>query len=205
MPDKHEGDFAPEPDVEISEQVHGFIVSSTGRIILRIDVVERGLLTSLLEQMIDLVTPDDDDQEVDPLARMVGIDAQVTRPQDPAVARLFPDAYRDDEQAADDFRRFTERGLREHKQANARTALDSLEGSGSKVTLSPDQAHAWLGALTDVRLVLGARLELTDDNHDELVTLPDDDPRSATVHIYDWLTYLQETLVRCLISSTPQH
>ncbi len=186
-------------DGEVSDQVHGFIVSSTGRIILRVDVVERGLLASLLEQLIELVAPDEEAPDADPLATMVGIDAEATRPHDPVLARLFPDAYKDDDQAAGDFRRFTERGLREHKLVNARAALDSLEGSGAKVTLSVDQAHAWLGALTDVRLALGVRLELTDDNHETLLALPDEDPRAATVHIYDWLTYLQESLVRCLV------
>jgi len=188
----------------MSDEVHGFIVSSTGRIILRIDVVERGLLVSLLEQLIELVAPEDADEDADPLARMVGIDAQALPPQDLVLARLLPDAYRDDDQAAGDFRRFTERGLREHKQANARTALDSLAGSGAKVTLTPDQARSWLGVLTDVRLALGVRLELTDDNHEELLSLPDHDPRAASIHMYDWLTYLQETLVRCLMASPPE-
>jgi hypothetical protein len=188
----------------MSDEVHGFIISSTGRIILRIDVIERGLLMSLLEQLMELVAPEEADEDADPLARMVGIDAQASPPQDPVLARLLPQAYRDDEQASDDFRRFTERSLREHKQFNARTALDSLVGSGAKVTLSPQQAQAWLGALTDVRLALGVRLELTDDNHDALLSLPDDDPRAASVHIYDWLTYLQETLVRCVLASLPE-
>lgn len=200
MSTDHDDDDPRLLDGEVSEQVHGFITSSSGRIILRVDVVERGLVASLLEQLIDLVAPDVEASDADPLATMVGIDAEATRPQDPVLARLFPDAYRDDGPAADDFRRFTERGLREQKQANARTALESIVGSGSKITLSPDQARSWLGALTDVRLALGVRLELTDDNHEALLTLPDDDPRAAMVHIYDWLTYLQETLVRCLVT-----
>jgi hypothetical protein len=33
----------------------------------------------------------------------------------------------------------------------------------------------------------------------ELAELPDDDPRAATFHVYDWLTYLQETLVRAVM------
>lgn len=179
--------------------IRGFTRSLTGRIVLRVDVVERGLLRSLLEQLIEFVAPEEIDPDADPLAALIGIDVDAHRPDDPALARLFPDAYADDPQASQDFRRYTERGLREAKVAAATTALQTLDASGEKVTLTPDQAKAWLTALTDIRLALGARLELTEDSHDELANLPEDDPRSGTFHVYDWLTYLAETLVRCLM------
>lgn len=165
---------------------------------LRVDVVEKGLLTTLLEQLADFVTPDVADDE-DPLVRMVGLDPAAERPHDPALARLFPDAYLDDLDAAAEFRRFTERSLRDTKLSHARTALDTLRRSGEKVTLSADEAGAWLGALNDVRLALGTRLGVTEEGLEELASLPDDDPRAATYHVYDWLTYLQETLVRAVM------
>ena len=34
------------------------------------------------------------------------------------------------------------------------------------------------------------------DNHDDLAELPEDDPRAGLLDVYDWLTYLQETLVQ---------
>ena len=142
--------------------VHGFRRTATGRIVLRVDEVEKGLLGSLLQQLIEFVTPEGDLPE-DPLARLVGIDGSAERPEDPALARLFPHAYADDPEAAAEFRRFTERSLRETKVANAATALATLRRSGEKVTLSAAEAASWLGALTDIRLALASRLDLTEE------------------------------------------
>ena len=181
--------------------IHGFRRTLTGRVVLRVDDVEKGLLTMLLQQLVEFVAPEGE-QSDDPLARMVGIDPDAETPDDPALARLFPDAYRDDAEAAAEFRRFTERSLRETKVAQATSALDTLRRSGEKVTLTPDEAAQWLGALTDLRLALGARLGVTEESLQELAELPDDDPRSATYHVYDWLTYLQESLVQSLMPAT---
>lgn len=178
--------------------VHGFRRTATGRIVLRVDVVEKGLLKTLLEQLSDFVTPEGAEDE-DPLVSLVGLNPDAARPEDPALARLFPDAYLDDADAAAEFRRFTERSLRETKLAHAATALETLRRSGEKVTLNSDEAGAWLGALNDVRLALGTRLGITEEGMAELAELPEDDPRSATFHVYDWLTYLQESLVRSLM------
>ena len=52
------------------------------------------------------------------------MDGPVTRPDDPVLERLLPDGYSEDEEGAEDanadFRRYTERGLRDGKVANAR-------------------------------------------------------------------------------------
>jgi hypothetical protein len=178
--------------------VHGFQRTLTGRVVLRVDVVEKGLLTNLLDQLIEFITPEGAEDE-DPLVGIVGLDPDAERPEDPALARLFPDAYLDDLDAAAEFRRFTERSLRETKVAQATTALETLRRSGEKVTLSADEAGAWLGALNDVRLALGTRLGVTEEGLKELAELPDDDPRAAAFHVYDWLTFLQESLVQSLL------
>ena len=178
--------------------VYGFRRGVTGRIVLRVDDVEKGLLSILLQQLIEFVAPDGELSD-DPLAQMVGIDPDAEAPQDPALARLFPDAYRDDPEAAAEFRRFTERSLRDTKVANASTALETLRRSGEKVTLTPAEATCWLGALTDLRLALGSRLGVTEESLEELASLPDDDPRAATYHVYDWLTFLQESLVQSVL------
>lgn len=183
----------------MSDVVRGFTRTLTGRIVLRVDMVEKGLLSTLLEQVIEFVSPDEPGEDTDPLAVIVGIDMQARRPEDPALARLFPDAYPEDSDASADFRRYTERGLREAKATAARTALETLRASGEKITLTTDQAQAWLTALTDIRLALGTRLEITEDSLDDLAQLPDEDPRAGTYHLYDWLTYLAETLVQCLM------
>ena len=66
---------------------------------------------------------------LDDLARLlgqVGETGPATRPDDPVLARLLPDAYADDAEAAGDFRRFTEQELRNGKAAAARTVLATL-------------------------------------------------------------------------------
>jgi len=180
--------------------VHGFRRTARQRIVLRADDVERGLLRELVLQLVALVTPDEDPfgADLDPLAAMVGIDPFAERPEDPALHRLFPDAYTDDEEAAGEFRRFTERSLRDAKLANARTVLDTLGRSGSKVVVSDGEASAWLGTLNDLRLTLASRIGLDQDNHEAFYALPESDPAFAMFHIYDWFTFLQETLVNAL-------
>lgn len=177
---------------------YGFRRTIGGRLVLRADEVERAILADVVTQLAEFVEPDHDPDE-DPLARLVGIDPDAERPDDPALARLFPDAYADDEEAAAEFRRFTERSLREGKLANARTVLDTLGRSGSKVTISDAEAQAWLGTLNDLRLTLGSRLGVEEDNHHVFAALPESHPAFATYQVYDWLTYLQESLVRALL------
>jgi Domain of unknown function (DUF2017) len=132
------------------------------------------------------------------LAAMLGPPAAVAQPEDPVLARLFPDAYREDDGAAADFRRYTEQGLRSGKVAAARTVLATLPGKGGRVRLSAEEAQVWLRALNDVRLALGVRLGITEDYEHELAAGGQAGPRSAYLQVYDWLTFLQETLVRAL-------
>lgn len=180
----------------MGEGTYGFQRTATGRIILRVDQVERGLLASVARQVIDLVKPEELPADADPLAAQLGwMEGHVGLSDDPAVARLLPNAYDDDQDAAD-FRRFTERDLRDGKVQHASTVLAEVERSGDKITVgSPD---SWLGTLNDARLAIGTRIQISEDNHTELASLPDDDPRAGLFHVYDWLTFLQESLVRCL-------
>ena len=63
--------------------------------------------------------------------------------------------------------------LRQQKSANAATVLACLERKGDKVTITRDEALAWLTALNDLRPSLAVRLGLEDEaSHEELVGLP---------------------------------
>jgi len=177
----------------------GFECTDSGRIVLRVDEAERSMLRSLAQQVRDLVAPQAQSGSIDPLEAMVGIDPKARRPQDPALARLLPDAYIGDDEAAADFRRFTERDLRRTKAAHAAAVLAHLERSGAKVVLSRDEANSWLGFLNDARLALGTRIQITEENHEELAGLEQDDPRFASFHVYNWLTYLQDSLLDALL------
>ncbi|HZC60956.1 MAG TPA: DUF2017 domain-containing protein [Streptosporangiaceae bacterium] len=142
--------------------------------------------------------PEQPPDPLDDLARLLGQTGPATPPDDPVLARLLPDAYADDTEAAGDFRRFTEQELRNGKAAAARTVLATLPEEGGRVRLSEEEAQVWLRALNDVRLALGVRLSITEDFDARAADLDPADPRSAYMWIYDWLTFLQETLVRAL-------
>lgn len=198
--DDVEGDDESDPGWQVGA---GFRRTHFGRIVGHFTDEERELLENLVRQMVEFVSPAPLDADADPLARLVGIDADAEIPEDPALLRLLPDAYPDDPEASAEFRRFTERGLRESKLANAQVLLGSLEHSGSKITLSAPQAAGWLGALTDLRLTLGHRLGIVgDDDHEAWYGEEDvDDEINALRFVYDWLTWMQESLVHALMPS----
>jgi hypothetical protein len=174
----------------------GFRRNRHGQVWLHLGDPDRGLLRDLLAQMSALLAEPEADEPVDPLAQLVGIDPTAERPEDPALARLFPDAYEDPDDA-DEFRRFTQRDLRSGKRANLTTASESL-ARPNPTRLSEAECLAWLGALNDLRLTLGTRLDVGEDGHQEYLALEDDDPRRAMYLVYDWLTYHQDRLVQAL-------
>jgi Domain of unknown function (DUF2017) len=132
------------------------------------------------------------------LDAMLGFTGPASPPDDPVLARLLPDAYRDDPDAAGEFRRYTEQGLRSGKVAAAQTVLATLPAEGGQVRLEPEDAQAWLRALNDVRLAIGTVLGITEDYEDELQQASWADPRSAYLEVYHWLGYVQDSLVRAL-------
>ena len=119
-------------------------------------------------------------------------------PADPVVARLLPDAYKDDPEKAGEFRKYTESSLREAKKYFGQTLLETLPPEGGKVRLTGDQARDWLRALNDVRLMFGVRLEVTEDFEEQLASLDPKDPRFAAFEVYGWLGAVQESLVRAI-------
>src|SRR6476646_6161644 len=123
--------------------------------------------------------------------------------RDPALDRLLPTANRQDDEVAAEFRRLTETGLRQRKAAALESSADLLRGD-DKLRLDEGEAQAFLKALTDVRLVLGERMGLrTDDDVDVLEaaaeSLDPDDPLGYALAVYDFLTWLQETLASSML------
>ncbi|WP_305002747.1 DUF2017 family protein [Salinibacterium soli] len=131
--------------------------------------VEVGLLSELLDQLGELLAFRDD--------------------SDPALARLVPDAYRDDPEAASEFRRLMADELVGRKEANARALRDSL--AEGRVRLSPAQVQSWLRSLTDLRLVIASRLGIENDDDRGA-----DDPFLQDV--YGWLGYVQSSILDAL-------
>ena len=168
-----------------------------------VDPVEADVLTAVVSDLLALLG-EDEQEDADPLAAIVGLSSgPVSAPADPALARLLPDAYGDDDEAAREFRRYTEGDLRAGKRANATivlTALAPLAGRGGRLTLDRDEADAWLGCLNDLRLVLGTRLDVTEETE---LAVRDDDPRAQALQVYGWLGWLQESLLANLDPRTP--
>ena len=119
-------------------------------------------------------------------------------PADPVLARLLPDAYQDDPEAAGEFRKYTESSLREAKKYFAQTLIETLPAKGGRVKLSADQARDWLRALNDVRLMFGVRLEVTEEFEEQYAALDPKDPRVAAFEVYGWLGAFQDSLVRAI-------
>lgn len=136
--------------------------------------------------------------------RPVPSDARSFGDRDPALERLLPAGNRADDQASAEFRRLTEHGLRKRKARHLESAIHSLRAPGSGVELDEKAAIDMVIALTDVRLVLGERLGLREDAdvdrlEDELADMEDDDPRAHAMSVYDFLTWLQETLATAML------
>lgn len=178
------------------------------RAIATFSVFEADLLRSLAGQLVELLHNEKAvaATERDPLEALLDFSGPTTEPEDPVLRRLFPNAYRGDEEAAGEFRRFTEGALRDGKARAAATVIDVLEEAGLPpepteeditidVELDQETALVWMRSFTDLRLALGTRLEVEEGDEDYWYSLPDEDPRAQAHHIYEWLGFLQETLV----------
>ncbi len=177
---------------------HGFRRTRHG-LEARFSRAEASVLRQLATELVALLETDAPPVPTDPLEALVGIAVgQTQRPADPVLARLLPDAYADDDQAATDFRRYTEPELRAAKRSALRTVATALGTDAAKVVLDPTTAQSWLSALNDLRLALGTRLDVTEDIYDEMESLAADDPRLPQLAVYEWLGGLEDSLVRAL-------
>jgi hypothetical protein len=163
---------------------------------------QAGVIRSLVSQVAELISADaetgEDAAPAGNLEAQLGLSSHVEPPDDPVLARLLPDAYSDDAEAAAEFRRYTEETLRSGKVASAQAVLASLPPAGGEVRLSEPECQQWLRALNDVRLALSVRLGITDEDEDLTESLAADDPRSAYLWVYQWLAYLQDSLLEAL-------
>jgi hypothetical protein len=166
----------------------------SGACVATFTAFEADLLRSLAGQLIELLRNESATAEIqsDPLESLLDFSGPTTAPDDPVLARLFPTAYPDDEEAAADFRRFTESTLRDGKAGAAAAIIDTLEEAG--LTTEPADG-TWMRSFTDMRLAIATRLGIEEGDEEHWLELPDDDPRAQVHDIYDWLGYLQETLV----------
>ena len=114
-------------------------------------------------------------------------------PDDPSMRRLAPTAYPDDAQADAAYQLLAGEELRASRHAAIARVLESLDAPA----LTEDDLWAWMQALNAVRLVVGTRLDIRDDDHG-----PDErgsDPSEASLwSVYDLMTALQHEVVEAL-------
>lgn len=176
---------------------------------------EAQMLANLTGQVVELLRDRNglSESDDDPLFAGVGIAGPISAPEDPVLRRLLPDAYGDDEEEdSAEFRRFTEESLTSSKVANAESLIQSLVEGGLvfgendeeqseqqiEVELNPEVVQAWLKSLTDVRLALGTRIGIDSDEDANLAAHSEDQSVVALAEIYDWLGYVQESLIQSL-------
>jgi Domain of unknown function (DUF2017) len=111
---------------------------------------------------------------------------------EPALRRLFPPAYGDDAEADAEYRRLVGDAL----LTGRRTALRAFADSLDRDRVTAEELDLWARALNDLRLVLGTRLDVREE---ELADPIDPrDPRAEELALYGYLSWLQEHVVRAL-------
>lgn len=191
---------------------------SKGHLVARFDVDEAPLLAGLVDQLAELLTDNDllsgsattADVAADPFARWEAefseevtvetLDTMDDEP-DPVIKRLFPDAYRDDPAASWEFRRFTQSTQRNQKVAEAELVMADLSrlDRRHRCTVPDDHVGAWLKTLASLRLAMAVRLDITDEvSAEEAAQRPEGDPRAWLHEVYQWLGWVQESLLEAL-------
>jgi hypothetical protein len=140
---------------------------------LRLNLDERTILRGLPDQLRNLI------ENEDPTS-------------DPAMARLYPPAYEDDPIRNLEFERMAGDDLTSQRLSS----INAMEGSIDADLLSEEQLQSWLGVLNDLRLVLGTRLEITEETTER--DFAEGDPRASTFALYGYLTWLVDAIVRAL-------
>jgi hypothetical protein len=140
---------------------------------LVLDDARRDVLVQLLRELGELIDAD---------------------PDHPNLKRLSPPAYLDDDDAQAAFQLLAGEELRTSRQAAIASVIDGL----GRDRLTEDDLWTWLQAINGIRLVVGTRLDISDDDHGpNLRTLADPEARRLWA-VYDFATGLQHDVVDAL-------
>lgn len=183
---------------ESSKPYKGFKREEDDTLVVVFSPSEREVLINLSGQLIEILAERVDIEDEDPLAEMVGITGHDSPPDDAVLFRLLPNAYSDPVESAE-FRRYTESTLRAKKREHAMNMRKLLLKDDSDISLNEQGAQAWLGAMNDIRLALGVRLNVEDNSYDHFELLSPEDPMQAVFAVYSWLGWLEESLVNTLM------
>lgn len=170
---------------------------------LRLEFDEAQLLDGLISQLIDLLQSHSQTAlDPDPLFASLEVGGSDSLPEDPALARLFPDAFADEAEASA-FRRLNEQGLVNRKLQDALDVSSAL-GLGNapdvdgertiEVDITARTMPAWVRTLTALRIAIAARIGLVEEG-DQVQLLASEETR-GTVLVYDWLAAILDSILR---------
>ena len=111
---------------------------------------------------------------------------------DPTLRRLFPAAYTEDAERDAEYQRLMHDDILGHRLGCIAIVEETVEAE----RLDEDQLLAWMGALNDLRLVLGTRLDVSEDT--DGVDPDPDDPNAPAIAVYGWLGWLLEHVIDAL-------
>lgn len=183
--------------------------SANGDLSIALSNDELHILINLVEQLLELLGERNfthhyasDDPFAQLMAASIGnIESKIEQPEDPVLRRLLPDAYVDQESAAE-FRKFTEGALRLVKQTHLMYLREQLvfpvDHELIKADISVTDPSQWLIAINDLRIALAVRLEITQDSFDQYEVMKDDDSQKPLFAVYFWLGGIQESLINHL-------
>jgi hypothetical protein len=146
--------------------------TADGAFVLRLGLEERALLRKLTAELEVLLA---------------------TEPEDPSLRRLRPAAY-EDEDVEREYRALTGSELESLRQENLR----ALQETAGRERLEEGDLDHWLAALNDLRLVLGTRLDVTEDEFAD--GFDPTAPHAYELAVYAFLTWLQEAAVEAASS-----
>lgn len=187
------------------------LVMQVGDITIELHPQESLILNNLVSQLLALLQSHSS-VAFDPDPRLASYEIGGTDclPDDPALARLLPNAYLDPSLAAE-FRKVTEQGLINRKIEDALIVATTLSGNipehvefadvsvdaddeGTIFHLTPDTLEPWVRTLTALRLSIAARLDI--EHESEYTELRDHPEHEETFIIYEWLATLTDMLLR---------
>ena len=145
-----------------------------GRYEVALPAPERQLLVQLVEQLREVLLATTDD---------------------PSLRRLFPTAYHEDPARDEEYQLLVRDELLERRLA----ALAVVEESATADHLDEPALTGWLTALNDLRLVLGTRLDVSEDDRD----VDPDDPEATAHAVYHYLGMLLGEVVDALEADLP--
>ncbi len=116
---------------------------------------------------------------------------------DPVLIRLYPDARPDDPAWSARFRDMIRGDLDDARRENLAVVEDTLDAR----SIDDDQAEAWLHVLNDLRLVMGTRLDITEEREAE--PFDPEDPDAAAMVVYAYTGWLEGQFVDVLAAVLP--